>query len=374
MKRFLLMGLLALGMLTIIFSQNAFAKPKTVIDAQEQQAVIDYINGNPTLIDSVVVYHNGTTIMEEYFAGYSRITPHDTQSATKSITSALIGIAIKNKIIDGVDQPVCQLLPDKYGHLFAGEQGKRLHSPDAAHNDVGASMWVDFGPDSSFTKLFAAADSVAFILGEPLVTTPGTEFYYNSGSSQLLSAIIYYRSGMTTQEFAQKHLFGPLGITATDYRWYGHPDGIAYGGWDLWMKPVDMLEFGKLYLGKGKVFGDKWQGPKDKARVLTPQWVMGSFKPWIYVGSTSYYGYHWWRPTYFSTTADVAHAAGWGGQSILVVDDLDLVIVTTAAVTSDPELLLFILCAERADQGGSGLVGLGMRRGPFPAVRTNCGP
>src|SRR5665647_2150683 len=179
MKRFLLTGLLALGMLTIVFSQNAFAIPKTVIDAQEQQAVIDYINGNPTLIDSVVVYHNGTTVMEQYFAGYSGITPHDTQSATKSITSALIGIAIKNKIIESVDQPVCKLLPEKYGYLFTG--GKEEITVRMLLTMTSGLKWVDFGPDSSFTKLFAAADSVAFVLGEPLVAIPGTEFYYNSG-------------------------------------------------------------------------------------------------------------------------------------------------------------------------------------------------
>ena len=121
MKRLLVISLLALGMLTIVFSQNVFAKPQMVIDAQEQQAVIDYIQANPTLIDSVVVYHNGTTVMEEYFAGYSGTTPHDTQSATKSITSALIGIAIKNKNHRSVDQPIYQLLPKKYRYLFTEE-------------------------------------------------------------------------------------------------------------------------------------------------------------------------------------------------------------------------------------------------------------
>jgi len=331
-------------MLTMVFSSSAFAKPKMVIDPQEQQAVIDYINGNSTLIDSVVVYHNGTTVMEEYFAGYSGTTPHDTQSATKSITSALIGIAIDKGIIASVDQPIYQLLPKKYGYLFTEDStgDKEDITVRMLLTMTSGLKWVDFGPDSSFTKLFAAPDSVAFILAEPLVTAPGAAFEYNTGSSHLLSAIIHYRSGMTTQKFAQKYLFRPLGIKEKDYQWYGHPDGIAYGGMGLWMKPVDMLEFGKLYLNEGRIAASHGherkygEARKHKAMVLTPEWVIESVKPWVYVGPTSYYGYLWWKPTYFSTTADVAHAAGWGGQSIFVVGDLDLVIVTTAAVTSDP--------------------------------------
>lgn len=115
---------------------------------------------------------------------------------------------------------------------------------------TGGFNWTEFGGQNSFPAMTKTADWIKYVLAQPLAHTPGTVMTYNSGSSQLLSAILRDCSGQAVAEFAEDQLFQPLGIQS--YHWESDPQGIHTGGFGLHLKPEDMLKFGLLYLQEGR--------------------------------------------------------------------------------------------------------------------------
>nr|MDJ0976648.1 serine hydrolase [Planctomycetota bacterium] len=290
-------------------------------DAQAKRlaAAVRYIETNKTYTHAFLVQRGDQFVLERYFEGFDKDKLHPLQSATKSITSTLIGIAIDKGHIEGVQQPLHELLP-KYDDLLTGKK-RRITLEHVLTMTTGLE-WRDWrtGPTgkSSFDDIENAADSIRYVLTRPLVTEPGAVFHYNTGSSHLLSAIIHHNTGMTTAAFAERHLFGPLGITA--YQWPALCDGIHQGGWGMSMKPRDMLRFGQLMQGEGL-----WR----KKRVVSKAWVDAATRRQVdAVGfEPNGYGYHWWIPRDYGT--DVAAAMGYGGQDIFVLKALDTVVVFT---------------------------------------------
>lgn len=276
-------------------------------------------------IHSMIVQHCGRRVFEDYRLGFDSIMPHDLQSATKTYSMLLIGVLIEHGDIESVDTPLKKLLPD-YAHLLSGEKA------DITLRHVlsmtSGLAWRDFGKGNSFEKIIAAEDTVEFVLSEPLKTKPGETFFYNTGSSHLLSAIITEQSGMSAFEFAKETLFEPLEMM--DYEWDEFADGLSLGGWGLYSRPRDMAKVGQLILD-----GGAWEGRQivnadfvDDARRQQTETGAG-------VGGGGY-GYQMWIPDGFSKT-QVAAALGFGGQSIYVFGDLDLVVVFTASVEKPQE-------------------------------------
>jgi len=293
------------------------------IDEAVLTDALAWLESNPTWQDSVLVQHCGERYVERYYGGYDATTPHDLQSATKTFSAVLIGIAIDQGLIDGVTQPLTELLPD-HAHLLTGD--KALISLEHLLTMTSGLRWVDFGVGNSFDRIAAADDSIAFVLGEPLETLPGEVFHYNTGSSHLLSAIIDHHSGVTTAEYAEQHLFGPLDIAPID--WPALADGINQGGWGLHMRPSDFIKLGQLLLD-----GGAWQDQ----RVVDAAWVdaMTSFQ--VSNGMGGGYGYQMWLETNIFD-ADVAGARGYGGQDCLVFDELGMVVVFTGDILHPYEM------------------------------------
>lgn len=287
------------------------------IDSEKLVKLLKFIQGSNTGLECLIIIRNEKIILETYYAGYQRDIMHELQSATKSFTSALIGIAIEKGFVRGVDQPLFKLLPE-YESFFIGK--KRQITLKHLLNMSSGLEWNDWRTEqnsysSSFDKIYASPDSVAFILNTAFVSDPGEVFFYNTGSSHLLSAIIKYRTGMSTFEFAKKYLFNPLKIT--EVKWGKLPNEIHKGGWDLYLRPLDMAKFGALYLNKGS-----WRGN----RLINRKWIEQSTKFQISAGQWNY-AYHWWRPGGYNT--NIYTAAGYKGQHIYVLDELNLVVVMT---------------------------------------------
>jgi CubicO group peptidase (beta-lactamase class C family) len=164
-------------------------------------------------------------------------------------------------------------------------------------------------------------------LAQPMVAPRGEQgpMIYSTGSTHLLSAILAQRTGTSTWQFAQRHLARPLGI---DLRpWQADPQGIHFGGNDMYMTPRDMLRIGTLYLNRGE-----WNG----RQVVPADWVDSSFvrrtsSPWNGNG----YGYGWWTRTTHGVR--VHYAWGYGGQFIFIVPTLELVVVMTSDAESRRE-------------------------------------
>jgi CubicO group peptidase (beta-lactamase class C family) len=239
---------------------------------------------------------------------------HKINSITKSVLSLLVGIALDQKLIERLETPISNYFPQ-----LKDTEAADLTLVNLLTMTTGWD-WPEWGAWEGLPKpMISSPDWVHFILSRPMKDQSGTRMIYNSGSSHLLSAILQKISGMTTAQYAEKHLFRPLGIN--EYRWYSDAKGIVIGGFGLELKAPDLHKLGQLMLGKG-VF----EGRTIVSDTWVHQIVEPRFHTYDHVGS---YGYHWWimndeqqRPavplTYF--------AMGYGGQYVFVTPELELVV------------------------------------------------
>ncbi|EPJ52169.1 MAG: hypothetical protein OFPI_15130 [Osedax symbiont Rs2] len=274
-------------------------------------------------IYSLLVVRNGYIVVEANKGEIDNTYP--IYSSTKSITSALVGIAIDKGLIRSVEQRVYPLLsvsPDKIQEQKSVLQIKHLLNMSCA------LQWPEIAlgyaaPNNPIFQMMRSNNWVDYALQKSMSTVPGKEFNYNSGCSHLLSAIIDKTSrrstGLSAEEFAQAQLFSPLGISKRQYNWRRDPQGIVYGGSGLSMRPRDMAKIGQLFLTKGH-----WQGKQIIAR----SWVEQSTKekislPWQGMVA-EHYAYQWYvQPFGFNSL-------GYKGQYIFVLPALNIVVVVTA--------------------------------------------
>ena len=270
-------------------------------------------------IDSFRVWHCGELVVNEAYNGYSATTPHDLQSATKTWVAMLVGVALDEGLIADLDQPIAELLPHHAG-LLTGD--KAAITVRHLLTMTSGLAWRDFGFGNSFEAIAAADDSVAYVLGEALETAPGATFHYNTGSSHLLAAIVAEASGQSTAEYAQQHLFDPMGIPAPE--WQALPDGRHQGGWGIFMAPEDFEKLGILLLD-----GGVWQD-----QPLVPAQFVDEATAWQVENDydTGGYGYQMWIETALFDADDLAAARGYGGQDCIVLEDLDTVITFNGAI------------------------------------------
>jgi CubicO group peptidase (beta-lactamase class C family) len=266
---------------------------------------------------SLLVSWKGSLVLERYFHGKTRNDNANLKSASKSVISALVGIAIGRGLIDGVDEPISAYFPST-------RRGERLESKGAI--TIGNLLSMQSGLESTSNRNYGAwvlsSDWVEAALERPFVEPPGTRMIYSTGNTHLLSAILTKAAAKSTLEFARGALARPLGFELA--AWPRGPKGIYFGGNDMEMTPRQMLAFGRLYLNGGRA----------GARQIVPaEWVAASLEP--RVESTReegrYYGYGWWIRDFAGFSAP--YAWGYGGQFIVLVPDLDLVVVATSSST-----------------------------------------
>lgn len=246
-------------------------------------------------------------------------------SCTKSILSALICIAMDQGQLPSPDMPVTEFYPQL---AIADDTRKQEITLQHLLTMSAGINWTEFGGQKSFPRMTKSPHWVDFVLEQPLSHRPGEKMEYNSGISQLLSAILVQATGMTTAAFAESYLFKPLGIQ--EYHWELDPQGIHNGGFGLWLRPSDMLKFGQLYLQHGE-----W----DNKQLISRERVAQSAQPFISV-ETPYrgsYGWHWWADSLSqanqakdipsSSPIPYFYARGYGGQYIYVIPDLHTVVV-----------------------------------------------
>lgn len=297
--------------------------------------------GKYSNIHSLLVLKSGKVIAEEYFQGederrgqplgtvrFDAATLHDLRSVTKSVTSALFGIAIASGAIPDVDAPVLSYFPE-YRDLQTDER-MRIRLRHVLSMSSGLEWDEDSRPygdlQNSETAMDSAADRAYFVLSRAIVAPPGARFRYSGGDTLLLAAVLERATKMRLDEYARKVLFRPLGIERFD--WIKYPDGTPIAASGLRLLPRDMAKFGVLYLS-----GGQWQG----AQVVPEAWVKASTRPQTKVSDRPFgfqnYGYQWW----LGTARDDAQtpwvmAVGYGGQRIMLIPSLDLVMVLTAGM------------------------------------------
>ena len=271
---------------------------------------------------SVVVVKNGVIIDEYYKEGKSETTQFPLHSCTKSFTSALIGIAIDEGLIDGVDVLISNYFPQ-----IAGETGREDITIRHLLEHTSGIEWPEWGSGAS--KWFAFVTSpnwVDYVLSRPMAANPGNVFNYSTGNTHLLSAIldqVYGKAagGARAADFAYDRLLKPLGIE--DYEFNTDPQGIIDGGSGLAMRARDSAKFGQLLLQRGKWY----DAPGGPARQIVPEaWLADATRAHA-AGYNRYgkYGYQFYIKSFGKY--DAYYAAGHGGQYIFVVPALELVTV-----------------------------------------------
>jgi CubicO group peptidase (beta-lactamase class C family) len=262
-------------------------------------------------IDGVTVVRHGYIVLDATVYPFKSGSRHIVFSCTKSVVSALIGIAIDQGYIEGVDQPVLDFFPERtVANLDADKEAMTLEdvltmTTGLKCRDSYLYRW------RGLNQMRQSEDWVQFMLDLPMAEAPGTRFEYCNGASFLLSAILQETTGMNALSFAEKHLFDPLDID--DVEWSANPRGITIGWSELYMRPHDMTKIGYLYLNEGL-----WDGEQ----VVPAAWVEASTRKHISATLQDGYGYQWWVDG-----ADVYMALGYSGQYIVVVPKKDMVVV-----------------------------------------------
>ena len=310
------------------------------IDVNLMRAMLERIRtGEYKNIQSVLVVKNGKLVVEEYFPRQEqdrreqmlrRFAPQEMTSATKSVTSILIGIAIDQHLISGVDEKVATFFPE-YADIFAGADKARLRLRDLLSMSAGLA-WDEWtrpysDPLNDHVRMIRSDDPIRYVFELPVVAAPGTKFAYNSGLSVVLGQIIFKVSGLRADTFAERHLFAPLGIT--DHYWTKYPDEIVQAGGGLYLRPRDMAKLGQLFLN-----GGRWQGKQ----IVSEEWVRQSTENHIDAAQipaaarAEGYGYQWWLGSFKAGNRVVKSysARGRGGQFIIVFPDQHMVAVFTS--------------------------------------------
>ena len=199
---------------------------------------------------SLLIVRNGMLVAEAYCRDSSdRDLIHNIQSATKSITSILMGLALDQGLIDSLNTPIYQIIPE----VFDEDQQKReITIYHALTMQTGLGFF-----NNEHTQEFYnyEGNSLEYVLHKNLIFEPGSSFYYNDGNPQLISGIIEAASGLSLKHFAEEYLFDRLGIY--DYQWETASDGLAFGAFGLWLKPRDMAKIGKLIVENGSWNGEQ---------------------------------------------------------------------------------------------------------------------
>jgi len=263
-------------------------------------------------LQSVVVVHAGDVLTAQYLRDRGENDLSNLHSATKSVLSTLVGIAVGDGTLE---------LTTTVGDVLRGRVTGDAASITVEHLLTMTSGLAADGPYDIDEIADAGGSWVDGSLGAPLRSAPGTAFAYNNGAAHVLGAMVATATGRSLPRFAEERLFGPLGICA--YRWPRDPEGYALGYGHLELRPRDLARLGELYLAGGTAHGNRVVGAGYVEAATTPATPGGP-------PEGVPYGYLWWvaprrgRHAYF--------AAGFGGQSVTVVPELDLVVATTADV------------------------------------------
>ncbi len=291
-------------------------------------------------VHGIAVIRHGYLVWEHYHHGFHRGSYHSVNSITKSVVSALVGIALREGLIDSIDRRLVELLPE-YADILAAPLKQAI------------TLRHLLSMTSGFPRLpiedFPHRDHlVEAALARPLAHLPGEVFQYDDANAHLVSAILTRVTGMSTAAFAERAIFRPLGIRADNATraiqegqcgphtshpfglWSDDRDGCAWmvdrrglhiGGFGLHLTLREMAAFGYLYL-----HGGRW----DENSIVPPEYVRASTRPQS-SGDGIQCGYFWWVPRH-QLDPSAFFASGYGGQYIDILPALDVVIAIACSL------------------------------------------
>ncbi len=298
-------------------SKDGFSRI-AVVRAQTIRLDLSSASSLPQL-RSIVVSWRGQVIAEHHARGVRPEGLANIKSASKSLLSAMTGIAIERGLIKGLNEPIKNYFPELTQDRDRRKQTITIEDLLTMRSGLTSTSGRNYG------AWVLSPNWVKTALAKPMVSDPGTDMEYSTGTSHLLSAILTKVTGTSTWQFAQEVLAKPMGFTLA--RWPQDPQGVYFGGNDMLLTPKQMIAVGELYLHRGRI---------DSRQIVPAAWVETSCVPRtqsVYDYDRKY-GYGWWIQDFDGGTA--CFAWGYGGQYIFVFRDLDLVIAATSS-TADSE-------------------------------------
>lgn len=289
------------------------------LDSAMLLRALEHIDDSNINVRSLTVIRNGYIVLEVFRQPFAPAAPYPVFSVTKSVTGALVGIAIHEGALPSVTSQVLGSFPA----LTSADQ----HADKAAitlEDLLTMQPGLDCADRDIGYAIEASSNWVQAILDLPMAGPPGRTFAYCTAGPHLLSAILSDATGMSTAAYAQSRLFGPLGIAPGNVGWDADPQGVTIGGYGLRLQTRDMAKLGLLYL---------YHGTWDGTQVVPESWMTASTTVHATERPGKSYGYLLWL--YPDDPYPYVAAEGLGSQVVQVVQDRNLVVVMTAAL-ADP--------------------------------------
>lgn len=307
------------------------------LDSARLCAIAERLKTTNANVHGLVIVRGGKLVFEQYFAGHDEpwggtsgryefdaTTLHDMRSVTKSIVSLLLGIALDRKLIASLDEPVMKYFPEYAEVKSPGWDKVTLRHLVKMASGLQWDENLPWNDKNDEWHLVHDADPLRYVFEKPFAFPPDAVFTYNGGGTDLLGKVIEKASGLPINVFARQALFEPLGIS--DWKLMDYRNGKQATAAGLRLRPRDAAKIGQLVLNKGK-----WNGQQ----VVSAEWIADSIKPRLQAvgmfGGLFYYGYQWWIGRTFADGREISWVAGQGlgGQRLVIVSDLDLVVMVT---------------------------------------------
>jgi CubicO group peptidase (beta-lactamase class C family) len=257
----------------------------------------------------------------EWHPYYKNTDLHTIQSVSKSVTSALIGIAIDRNEIPSINTKISSYFPE-YSDYFNDPLKQSITIHDLLTMTAGIkwdeSSFLYTDPLNNAATMENSQNWLSYILSLPMSDVPGKKFVYNSGITILLSHILYEATGMHVDAYAKKYLFNPLGIE--NFYWKKTPLGLTDTEGGLYLSTRDFAKIGHLYLNEGQV---------NNLQLLKKKWVEDTMAPDTNISDSSRkYGYQWWLVPYENNDEKfILSGSGYGGQYLLIIPEFELIVV-----------------------------------------------
>lgn len=292
-------------------------------------------------IHSILVFKDGKLVFEEYFEGYlyssnppgsdgdyilyDRETDHYLASVSKTVTSVIFGIAVKEGFITDLDEKIIDIFPE-YSDILTGEKADitvrhLLTMSSGLAWDESSTPYGD--PSNDVTRLFLSDDPLREILSNTLLTTPGQTFLYNSGGTNVLGAIIEKYAGMSLLDFGNIYLFDPLNVSGGVWQRMG--GGLFFASGGVFLRPRELAKIGYIFIN-----GGYW---KD-TQIVSKEWIEDSVTEHILTYGRTLpaahgYGYQWWIMDFRANnkTYPCYFAAGWGDQYMFIFPGEGMIVV-----------------------------------------------
>jgi CubicO group peptidase (beta-lactamase class C family) len=313
----------------------AVARPRAALDTARMAEAYARAAQLPKL-RSLLVQWRDTLVAERYFGGARADRPANLKSASKSVLSTLVGIALADGTLRSLDDSLAALLPADARGLEPAKRAITLEDLVTMRAGLQSTSIRNYG------AWVSSRDWIRYALARPMVAPPGHEggpMIYSTGSTHLVSAALARAAGESVYRYYARTLARPLGIVPRP--WPTDPRGVHFGGNEMRMTPREMVRYGALHLHGGVAP----PGTPAAGRVVVPRaWIDSAWVPRTVSGFSGHrYGYGWWlRDVALPAdpargvaggTVRVRFAWGYGGQFVFVVPELALV----AVVTSDPD-------------------------------------